>query len=321
MAATTKAILVCGATGKQGGSVLKHLAIHPDSSQYTLLAVTRDTKSKSAQRITETYPAVKLVQGNLDNVPEMFAAAKAALKETGKQEKIWGVYSVQISMGPGTSVEGEIKQGSDLIDESIKEGVTHFVYSSVDRGGNQRSFENTTPIPHFQTKFKIEQHLLGKAGKNGENMGWTILRPVAFMDNLMPGFPTKVFLAALRDTLQGKALQWVSVDDIGIFGARAFREHEEWNARAEALAGSELTMDEMSGCFERTIGSPVPATYGMFGSALKWAVTEVNLMITWFGAEGYGADIAKLKKMEPELCDFETWLRERSGWKSQVVAR
>jgi uncharacterized protein YbjT (DUF2867 family) len=321
MAATTKAILVCGATGKQGGSVLKHLAIHPDSSQYTLLAITRDTKSKSAQRITETYPAVKLVQGNLDNVPELFTSAKVALKEAGKQEKIWGVYSVQISLGPGTTVEGEIKQGSDLIDESIKEGVTHFVYSSVDRGGNQRSFENTTPIPHFQTKYKIEQHLLEKAGKNGENMGWTILRPVAFMDNLVPGFPTKVFLAALRDTLQGKPLQWVSVDDIGIFGARAFREHVEWNARAEALAGSELTMDEMSGCFERTIGSPVPATYGIFGSALKWAVTEVNLMITWFGTEGYGADIAKLKKMEPELCDFETWLATRSGWKSQVVAR
>jgi hypothetical protein len=60
----------------------------------------------------------------------------------------------------------------------------------------------------------------------------------------------------------------------------------------------------------------VPATYGFFGSALKWAVTEVNIMITWFGAEGYGAEIEKLKKEEPELCDFETWLRERSGWKS-----
>jgi uncharacterized protein YbjT (DUF2867 family) len=321
MAATAKAILVCGATGKQGGSVLKHLATHSGSFQYTLLAVTRDTKSKSAQRITETYPAVKLIQGNLDNVTDLFKAAKAALKEAGKQEKIWGVYSVQVSMGPGTSVEGEIKQGNDLIDESVKEGVTHFVYSSVDRGGNQRSFENTTPIPHFQTKYKIEQHLLERAGKEGENMGWTILRPVAFMDNLMPGFPTKVFLAALRDTLQDKPLQWVSVDDIGMFGARAFREHNEWNARAEALAGSELTMDEMSGCFERTIGTPVPATYGMFGSALKWAVTEVNLMITWFGTEGYGADIAKLKKMEPKLCDFETWLRERSGWKSQVITR
>jgi uncharacterized protein YbjT (DUF2867 family) len=321
MGATTKSILVCGATGKQGGSVLKHLATHPDSSQYTLLAVTRDAKSGSAQRITEQYPGVKLVQGNLNDVPALFSSAKAALKEAGKDEKIWGVYSVQISLGPGASIEGEIKQGNDLIDESVKEGVTHFVYSSVDRGGNQRSFENTTPIPHFQTKYKIEQHLLEKAGKNGEIMGWTILRPVAFMDNLAPGMPTKVFLAALRDTLKGKPIQWVSVEDIGIFGARAFRDRKEWNARAEGLAGDELTMDEMNGCFQRVIGSPSPATYGVLGSVLMWAVTELNLMITWFGAEGYGADIEKLRKLEPKLCDFETWLRERSGWKSQALKK
>ncbi|KAL5119223.1 hypothetical protein ACEQ8H_002934 [Pleosporales sp. CAS-2024a] len=321
MAATPKAILVCGATGKQGGSVLKHLATHPDSSKYTLLAVTRDANSSSAKRITETYPDVQLVQGNLDDVPALFTSAKTALTDADKEAKIWGVYSVQVSMGPGTSVEGEIKQGTSLIDESIHQGVTHFVYSSVDRGGNQRSFDNETPIPHFQTKFKIEQHLLEKAGKTGEAMGWTILRPVAFMDNLAPGMPTKVFLAALRDTLQGKPLQWVSVEDIGIFGARAFREHEHWNARAEALAGSELTMEEMNACFERAIGTPVPATFGILGSVLKWAVTEVNLMITWFALEGYGADIVNLKKEEPKLCDFETWLRERSGWKSQVVVR
>ncbi|KAJ4363168.1 hypothetical protein N0V83_010288 [Neocucurbitaria cava] len=317
----TKAILVTGATGKQGGSVLKQLAKHPSSSEYMLLAVTRDANSASAKRIVEGHPAVKLVQGNLDDVPALFSAAKTALKEAGQEPKIWGVYSVQVSMGKNVTHDSEVAQGNALIDESIKEGVTHFVYSSVDRGGNKRSFENTTPIPHFQSKYQIEKHLLEKAGKNGENMGWTILRPVAFMDNLMPGFPTKVFLAALRDTLQGKALQWVSVEDIGIFGARAFREHEAWNSRAEGLAGSELTFDDMSACFERVIGSPAPATYGAFGSALMWAVTEVNLMITWFATEGYGADIAKLKKEEPKLCDFETWLRERSGWKSEVMLK
>jgi uncharacterized protein YbjT (DUF2867 family) len=318
MAATTKSILVCGATGKQGGSVLKHLATHPDASQYTLLAVTRDAKSNSAQKLRELNDNVKLVEGNLDDVSALFASAKQILKDFGKQEEIWGVYSVQTSLGPGVTVEGEIKQGKALIDEAVKEGVTHFVYSSVDRGGNQRSFETKTPIPHFQTKYEIEHYLLEKAGKNGETMGWTILRPVAFMDNLAPGVPTKVFLAALRDTLRGRPLQWVSVEDIGLFGARAFREHEQWNARAEALAGSELTIDEMSGCFERAIGSPIPATYGFFGSVLKYMVTEVNIMITWFATDGYGADIGKLKKEEPKLCDFETWLRERSGWKSQA---
>ncbi|KAF2125057.1 NAD(P)-binding protein [Dothidotthia symphoricarpi CBS 119687] len=319
--ATTKSILITGATGKQGGSVLKQLATHPSSSQFTLLAVTRNASAASAQRITENHPGVILVQGDLNDVPALFAAAKTALKEAGKSEQIWGVYSVQISMGPGVTVESEVKQGTQLIDESLKEGVTQFVYSSVDRGGNERSFETGTPIPHFQSKHTIEQHLLEKAGKEGENMGWTILRPVAFMDNLAPGVPTKVFLAALRDTLQGKPLQWVSTEDIGLFGATAFAEHEEWTARTEGLAGSELTFDEMSGCFERVLGFPAPATYGVFGSVLKWAVTEMSIMITWFATDGYGVDIGRLKKEEPRLCDFETWLRERSGWKAQAIAK
>lgn len=319
--ATTKAILITGATGKQGGAVLEQLSIHPSSAEYTLLAVTRDRNSSSAQRIVEKYPAIEIVQGNLDDVPGLFQAAKTVLKDAGKNDKIWGVYSVQVSMGKGVTYDGEVKQGKHLIDESVKEGVTHFVYSSVDRGGSSRSIENKTPIPHFQSKFEIEQYLLEKAGKQGERMGWTILRPVAFMDNLEPGFPTKVFLAALRDTLQGKSLQWISVEDIGLFGARAFRENEKWNARAEGLAGSELTIDEMSGCFERVLGTPVPATYGVFGSTLMYMVTEVKIMINWFADEGYGVDIASLKKEEPKLCDFETWLKERSGWKSQAMGK
>jgi len=194
----TKAILITGATGKQGGSVLKQLANHSTASQFTLLAVTRNAESGSAKAIVERYPGTLLVQGDLNDVPGLFASAKAKLKEAGKQEQIWGVYSVQISMGPGVTTEFEVKQGSDLIDESIKERVTQFVYSSVDRGGNEHSFNNPTPIPHFQTKLEIEQHLLEKAGKNGERMSWTILRPVAFMDNLEPGMKSKVFLAALR---------------------------------------------------------------------------------------------------------------------------
>jgi uncharacterized protein YbjT (DUF2867 family) len=312
--ASSKAILITGATGKQGGSVLKQLATHASSSQFTLMAVTRNADSTSAKKIKERHPDTILVQGDLNNCEGLFASAKSALSSAGKDHKIWGVYSVQVSMGPGVTVENEVKQGKALIDESIKHGVQHFVYSSVDRGGNAKSFENETPIPHFQSKYQIEHYLLEKAGKQGENMSWTILRPVAFMDNLVPAFPTKVFLAALRDTLKGKPLQWVSTDDIGLFAAAAFRNPEKWNARAEGLAGDELTFEEMSGCFERATGSPAPATYGMLGSALLWAVTELKLMIGWFGTDGYGVDIKKLKAEEPELCDFERWLKERSDF-------
>ena len=312
--ASPKAILITGATGKQGGSVLKQLATHASSSQFTLLAVTRNAESASAKKIKERHPDTILVQGDLDDCEGLFTSAKTALRDASKDDKIWGVYSVQVSMGPGVTVEKEVKQGKALIDESIREGVQRFVYSSVDRGGNDKSFETETPIPHFQSKYQIEQYLLEKAGKQGETMSWTILRPVAFMDNLTPAFPTKVFMAALRDALKGKPNQWVSTEDIGLFGAAAFRDPQKWHARAEALAGDELTFEEMNGCFERATGSPVPVTFGMLGSALMWAVTEVNLMITWFATHGYGCDIKKLKAEEPALCDFETWLKERSGW-------
>ncbi|KAL1592282.1 hypothetical protein SLS60_011359 [Paraconiothyrium brasiliense] len=315
--ASAKPILITGATGKQGGAVLEQLASHPSSSQFVLLAVTRNTASAGAQKITKRFPDVLLVQGDLNDVPDLFKSAQNTLTSAGKPSKIWGVYSVQISLGPGVTFEGEVNQGKALIDKSVAHGVTHFVYSSVDRGGNAKSFENETPIPHFKSKFQIENHLLEKAGPKGENMGWSILRPVAFMDNLEPGFKTKVFLAALRDTLKGKPLQWVSTEDIGLFAAKAFRDPQGWNTRAEALAGEELTLDEMAGCFERVTGSSNIATYGVFGSALMWAVGELNVMITWFATDGYGADITKLKKEEPQLCGFERWLRERSGWKKQ----
>jgi uncharacterized protein YbjT (DUF2867 family) len=316
---STKAILLTGATGKQGGSVLKQLATHATKAEFTLLAVTRNTTSASAQKITERYPDVLLVQGDLNDAPALFESAKQTLKAAGKPEQIWGVYSVQVSLGPGVTFEGEIQQGKALIDESLKHGVSHFVYSSVDRGGNAKSFDTQTPIPHFQSKHQIEQYLLQQAGSKGDKMGWTILRPVAFMDNLEPGMPTKVFLAALRDTLQEKPLQWISIDDIGLFGAKAFREPEAWNARAEGLAGDELTFDELSGCFQRVMGSPAPATFGILGSVLKWAVTEVNIMINWFKTDGYGVDINRLRGEEPELCGFERWLKERSGWKGAAA--
>lgn len=103
--AATKAILITGATGKQGGSVLNQLANHSTASQFTLLAVTRNVDSPSAKRIVEKHPQVLLVQGDLNDVPNLFASAKSTLKKAEKPEQIWGVYSVQISMGPGVTTE------------------------------------------------------------------------------------------------------------------------------------------------------------------------------------------------------------------------
>lgn len=284
------------ATGKQGGSVVDALLTKGD---YTILAVTRDSSSSSAQKLAAKSSTIKLVQGNMDDVPALFASAK----EVTKGAPLYGVYSVQISMGKGVTHEGEIVQGKAMIDESVKQKVTHFVYSSVDRGGDEKSWSTPTPIPHFSSKHEIEHHLRDSAG----SMGWTILRPVAFCDNLEPGFPHRVFMTALSNNLGEKKLQWVATKDIGFFAAEAFAKPADWNHKAVGLAGDELTVAELTQVF-KSKGVASGPTFWPLGSILTYMVTELGIMIRWFGTDGYGADVAKLRKINPNMMTMGDWL-------------
>lgn len=112
----------------------------------------------------------------------------------------------------------------------------------------------------------VEKHL--REAAEGKQMNWTILRPVAFMDNFVPGFECAVFLTALRDTLQGKKLQLVATCDIGIFAAKAFTNPVGWKGKAVGLAGDELSFTELSEIFAKSTGSPARTTFG-FGIGVE----------------------------------------------------
>ncbi|KAH9213512.1 hypothetical protein DL95DRAFT_164127 [Leptodontidium sp. 2 PMI_412] len=302
----SRALLISGATGKQGGAVIDALLARP-SANFTILAVTRNSQSQAAKRLIAKSPMVKLIEGDLNAVPSLFSTAKTVAGST----PIWGVYSVQASMGKGVTLDGEVKHGMALIDESIKAGVKHFVYSSVERGGESRSWENPTPVPHFKTKHQIEQHLRDATADGKSEMGWTILRPTAFMDSFEPGFGGKVFMTMLRDTLKHKPMQWVAVSDIGFFAAEAFENPEKWNHKAVGIAGDELTFAEMSKVFEKATGQPIGTTFGLLGKALKHGVQEVGAMVEWFKDEGYKANLAELKEVHPGLLNVEAYLRKK----------
>ncbi|RSL47185.1 hypothetical protein BHE90_016885 [Fusarium euwallaceae] len=299
----SRAILVTGATGNQGGAVIDAL-LSRKPSDFLLLAVTRNAKSPSAQRLAAKSPSsIRLVEGDLDSTTRLFESAK----QVAGTVPLWGVYSVQVSMGKDVTLEGEIKQGKAMVDESIKAGVQHFVYSSVERGGNERSWDNPTPVPHFKTKHEIEHYLRDTTA--GKSMGWTILRPVIFMDNLIPGFPGKVFMTMLRDTIKDKPLQWIATKDIGFFGAEAFHDPKTWNKRAVGLAGDVLTFSQLSETFQKVTGKASGTTFSLLGKALKHGVAEMGLMVDWFRDEGYGADLVEIEKVHPNVTKMETWLQ------------
>ena len=148
-------------------------------------------------------------------------------------------------------------------------------------------------------------------------MQWTILRPVAFLNNFTPNFFGSVFATSWKIALRGKPLQLISVTDIGFFGAHAFLRPDEYKNRPLSLAGDELTYDEMARIFKRVTGKDVPLTYGFLTRLLMWAFKELGFMFRWFYDCGYKADIPALRKIHPGLKDFEAWLETESGFLSK----
>lgn len=84
------AVLITGATGKQGGAVIKTLL--SKRAGFEILAVTRNARSPAAQKLSHMSSTIKLVEGNLDDPAGIFRTARSVTSAP-----IWGVFSVQVS--------------------------------------------------------------------------------------------------------------------------------------------------------------------------------------------------------------------------------
>jgi len=200
-------------------------------------------------------------------------------------------------------VEGEEESGKLFVDAAKAAATKHVVFSSVG------SAETNSGVPHFESKFQIEEHL------RASGLDWTILRPVAFMDNFPPAGGAQRFmtLGLFHAALQGKSIQLVATPDIGWFAARAIEQPAEWKGKEITLAGEEVTIDQIKAAYEHVEGgkpweAPLPQI------ALKAVLpTEMYLMFIWFGEKGYDADIPALRKIHPGMLTFEQWLRTKQG--------
>lgn len=119
-------------------------------------------------------------------------------------------------------------------------------------------------------------------------------------------------MAALSNNLGEKPLQWIATKDIGIFAALAFANPEKYNHKAISLAGDNLNVAGLTKAFGSATGTPIGPTYSFLGSVLTYMVGEMGTMVRWFGTDGYGADINKLKTMHPGLLNMESWIKEES---------
>lgn len=274
-------VLVTGATGKQGGATIRSLLA---AGRTRVRAMTRDPGSRSATRLAAT--GVEVVRGDFDDA----ASLRRAL------EGVQAAFSVQTFEGRG-GVEAEERQGRAMA-EAVRDSGAHLVYASVDGA------ERNSGVPHFESKAAVERHI--------ERLGLpaTILRPAAFMENLEAGgVPRAMFLGMLRTVIGNeRPLQWVSVEDVGHFAARALERPERFSGRAIAIAGDELTVPQLLQTYRDVTGAApwLPPIPGLLPRLML--PRDIALMLEWFREHGFEADIEGRRQEHPELRTFEAWL-------------
>jgi uncharacterized protein YbjT (DUF2867 family) len=296
-------ILVTGATGKQGGGVVK--ALLASKEDVRIYALTRNPSSPSAVALGAQSESIKVITGNLDSPEEIFANIA---------EPVWGVFSMQNPIGGGASAVSEERQGKALVDAAIKYDVKHFVYTSGDRGGKEVSDVTPTDVPTFAAKYRIEKYLQEKAAAvPGNTMTWTILRPTCFMENFLPGFFGKVMSAICRVAVPAdKKIQFISSKDIGYFGAQAFLQHDSADFKnvSISLASEAMTLAEVNALCQEKTGKPLPTTFDFMAKGVLRIVKELRLMFLWIGLAGGAADIQECKRLHPGMTTMGDWLQQ-----------
>ncbi|KAJ2661908.1 hypothetical protein IWW48_002139 [Coemansia sp. RSA 1200] len=151
----TRTIAIIGATGTQGGSVLR--VLHA-TGKYNIIAVTRDASSASANKIKANYPDIKLAMANLDNVESLKKAFKGADIMFGVTQYLQPDILSRVASG---NVDAEFHQGKNVVDAAIAAEVKEIVFSTM-HSLKELSNGKYYRAPHYEGKYKIETYIFAE---------------------------------------------------------------------------------------------------------------------------------------------------------------
>ena len=282
----SKPILVTGATGQQGGAVVKALL----EKGLAVRAITRHPDGEKARALKAAR--VEVVQGDYEH-PDSLKAAGSGVS---------AAWVVSTPFDPSVGTAGEARQGVTAIDALKEAGVPHIAYSSVSDA------DKATGIPHFDSKFKVEEHL------KASGVAYTITAPVYFSDNTTAVWNLEYLQRGILSFAMppDHKLQVVSVRDIGRLNAEILAEPAKYAGRRINYAGDELSGNEQAAALTKASGkefkfseTPIDAVRGMS--------EDLALMYEWFVKVGYSADIGGLKKEFPSVGfqSYEAWARDQ----------
>jgi uncharacterized protein YbjT (DUF2867 family) len=305
--AERKIIAVVGATGAQGGGLVR--AIQADSTgSFAVRALTRHPESEKGQALRAA--GVEVVAADADKPETMnqaFAGAYGAFCLTNFWEHF--------------SPERELTQARNQAQAAKAAGLQHVIWSTLEDTRRWVPLEDDRmptlmgeyKVPHFDAK--------GEADQIFRDLGvpTTFLLTAYYWDNLIyfGAGPQRGPDGVLSVTfpMDDKKLPSIAVEDIGKAALGIFKRGKEFINKTVGIAGEHITGQQMARALTAALGQEIrynnvpPEVYRSFGFPGADDLGNMFQFKRDFNDYYCGArDLDFSRSLNPEMQTFEEWL-------------
>jgi len=302
-----KIIAVIGATGTQGGGLIRAILNDPDH-EFTVRAITRDTNSDKAVALAKQ--GVEVVKAEMDDVESLKKAFSGA----------YGAFCVT-SFWEHFSPEKEIAQAANMAEAAKAAGVKHTIWSSLDDtrklipldDDRMPTLQGKYKVPHFDAKGESDRFF------TESGLPSTILYTVFYWDNFIyfglgpqRGQDGKL---AITFPMGDKKLPGIAAEDIGKCAFGIFKAGDKYIGKKVGISGGHVTGKEMAAKLSEAVGEEVvyndvpPEVYRSFG--FPGADDMANMFQFKRDFEDYytkSRDIELSRSLNPSLLSFGQWV-------------
>jgi uncharacterized protein YbjT (DUF2867 family) len=305
-------IAVVGATGMQGGGLVRALANEPNGA-FKCRALTRDATSDKAKSLARL--GVEIVTADLDDLNGLqraFAGAYGAFCVTNFWEYL--------------SPEREFAQAVNLAEAAKRAGLQHVIWSTLEDTRRWVPLSDNR-MPTLMAKYKVPHFdAKGEADRRFADLGvpTTFLLTSLYWDNLIyfgmgpkKGPDGKL---AIAFPMGDKKLPGIAAEDIGKCALGIFKRGRECIGKTIGIAGEHLTGVQMAMALTKALGREVhyhavtPETYRAFGFP---GADDLGNMFQFkhdFNDIFCGArDPAVARGLNPSMQTFAGWLEKNKA--------
>jgi uncharacterized protein YbjT (DUF2867 family) len=310
--AEKKIIAVVGATGAQGGGLVRAILNDPNGG-FEARALTRDANSDKARGLARL--GAQVVAADIDDVESLKRAFEGA----------YGVYCVTFFWGH-LSPEKEIAEATAMAHAAKEAAVQHVIWSTFEDTRKWVPLSDNR-MPTLMGKYKVP-HFDGKSEADRVfrdlDIPTTFLLTSFYWENLISfgSGPKKGPDGKLAITfpMGEKKLPGIASEDIGKCAYGIFKKGREFIGKTVGVAGEHLTGTQMAAALTKALDQEVryndvsPDVFRSFGFPTADEVGNMFQFKRDFEQIYCGArNIGVTRNLNPSLQTFEQWLAQNKS--------